>query len=365
MCSATDGRSDTAPGWCAEIATEAACRSHFSINIHSIRSPCVWLDVGCRASTTVGCIPSADSLPSGRRVVGQPSYIWVLWPLLLAMGVVVAVWLFAKKGVLLPRFVRKVVGRDKCSDGVRSQRHRSAEELERLHDSNHGVPEPMPADLEAAAKQASSAETQAEEALIAHALLAAAAVIQQASDNAAAVEKGGTDQCVEPAPRADHTSGDETSQGVVAVASTCSTSGYGREMRSEDADESTQTMGACEGSQCPESSAGGNIQDVCDPNNDAGEDDSDHPLPTRNRPRGGSESPELPPLCLKEQRDAFNEGDVISSLPGFCLNPSVNVGESTMQSTNAECRAGDDEIDLDLSSARCRASALSLAQSLD
>jgi len=59
-CVVIDGRSNGAPGWCNNLP-ELTCASRFVDNLHGVRRPCVWLDVGCRMSSAVACADASSS----------------------------------------------------------------------------------------------------------------------------------------------------------------------------------------------------------------------------------------------------------------------------------------------------------------
>ena len=82
-CVSVHGRTDGAPGWCTEFP-EATCEEFFVVNVHKVQQPCVWLDVGCRASTSAAC--DGSELPTGAAASNGSSAGFVLVLLLLAAG---------------------------------------------------------------------------------------------------------------------------------------------------------------------------------------------------------------------------------------------------------------------------------------
>ena len=69
------------------------CIARYAVNINGIRRPCQWLDVGCRASTTSGCIPQDGTpvQPSGRERDAGMS-LWAAALLVVLVALVLLVW---------------------------------------------------------------------------------------------------------------------------------------------------------------------------------------------------------------------------------------------------------------------------------
>ena len=68
LCEPISDRTDGKPGWCNEFP-EPLCNQYFVVDIHSEARPCVWLDVGCRASSAVAC-PMAVAGSDGSGAAG-------------------------------------------------------------------------------------------------------------------------------------------------------------------------------------------------------------------------------------------------------------------------------------------------------
>ena len=67
-CVPIDHRTDGAPGWCNDFP-EATCHEFYIVNVHKVPRPCVWLDVGCRASNAEAC--GHEALPMGSADAGR------------------------------------------------------------------------------------------------------------------------------------------------------------------------------------------------------------------------------------------------------------------------------------------------------
>ena len=126
-CVSLEGRSDGAPGWCTEF-TQDSCEDHFVTNIHSIKRPCVWLDVGCHASNASACgdfplVEMSDGSSSHAGEGETSAFTWIMvLVFLLVMLLSIRAWYLHRIG--LPAL------------GSLSKASRAApnEELECLHD---------------------------------------------------------------------------------------------------------------------------------------------------------------------------------------------------------------------------------------
>ena len=95
-CIPLEDRSDGAPGWCTEFA-QASCESHYVTNIHLVRRPCIWLNIGCRASNATLCddlfasgSPQSTTAHGGDATEGNGMAIWIgLISILLALALFV------------------------------------------------------------------------------------------------------------------------------------------------------------------------------------------------------------------------------------------------------------------------------------